>query len=165
MAGGLAAQTSSAPADQNSAQDSPSPYGLPPPWKPPAGKADTPADKGDAQAGKKTESAVDKAELPPEEDKSDIPQTFSFNPVESNAQVMKGDFYFHKGNYVAAISRYDEATKWNDGNAEAWLRLGEAQEKKPNAKAARAAYEKYLELQPNGKNAAEIKKRIARLKE
>jgi predicted TPR repeat methyltransferase len=102
--------------------------------------------------------------MPPEEDKSDAPKVFSFNPVQSQREVSAGDFYFRKGNYTAAVSRYDEATKWNDGNAEAWLRLGEAQEKKSNAKAAREAYQKYLEIAPAGKDAAEIKKRLTKLK-
>ena len=102
--------------------------------------------------------------MPPEEDKTDAPKVFSFNPVQSQREVNAGDFYFKKGNYTAAVSRYDEATKWNDGNAEAWLRLGEAQEKKSNAKAAREAYEKYLEIAPTAKDAGEIKKRLAKLK-
>jgi Flp pilus assembly protein TadD len=85
-------------------------------------------------------------------------------PVQSNREVTTGDYYFKKGNYTAAVSRYDEATKWNDGNAEAWMKLGEAQEKKSNVKAARAAYEKYLELSPDAKNATEVKKRLAKLK-
>jgi tetratricopeptide (TPR) repeat protein len=103
-------------------------------------------------------------ELPPEEDKSDKPKVFSFNPVQSKREVTAGDFYFKKGNYTAAVSRYDEATKWNDGNAEAWLRLGEAQERRSNAKAAREAYQRFLELAPDDKSAPDVKKRLAKLK-
>lgn len=138
------------------AQDNPSPYGLPPPFAP---KADAP--KADTKV---TEPPIDKSELPPEEDKSDAPKVFSFNPVQSQSDVAKGDFYFRKGNYTAAASRYEEATKWNDGNAIAWRSLGEAQQKKSNAKAAREAYRKYLELAPDAKDAAEIKKRLEKLK-
>jgi tetratricopeptide (TPR) repeat protein len=136
------------------AQDSPSPYGLPPPYKPPAASAPE----------MKTEKAPDKSELPPEEDTSTAAKVYSFNPVQSQREVTAGNFYFNKGNYTAAASRYEEATKWNDGNAEAWMRLGEAQEKKSNPKAAREAYQKYLELAPDAKNASEIKKRLAKLK-
>lgn len=107
---------------------------------------------------------VPKTEMPPEEDKTNAPRVFTFNPVESQHMVTVGDYYFTKGNYISAISRYEEATKWNDGNAEAWLRLGDAQVKKPNPKAAREAYQKYLELAPDGKNAAEVKKKLAKLK-
>lgn len=108
---------------------------------------------------------VPKSELPPEEDKTaDLTEKFSFNPVQSQREVTAGDFYFKKGNYSAAATRYDRATKWNDGNAEAWLRLGEAQEKKSNVKAAVEAYKKYLELSPDAKNASDIKKKLAKLK-
>ena len=106
----------------------------------------------------------DKSEMPPEEDKTNAPRTYNFNPVQSKKEVEIGSEYFKKGNYVAAVSRFDEATKWNAGNAEAWLMLGEAQEKKSNEKAAREAYQKYLELSPDGKEAPEVKKRLAKLK-
>jgi tetratricopeptide (TPR) repeat protein len=108
---------------------------------------------------------VPKTQLPPDEDKANAPQeTFSFNPVQSKREMTAGDFYFKKGNYTAAVARYDRATKWNEGNAEAWLRLGEAQEKKSNAKAAADAYRKYLELSPDAKNADDVKKKLAKLK-
>jgi Flp pilus assembly protein TadD len=78
--------------------------------------------------------------------------------------VSVGNFYFKKGDFKAAAGRFREATKWNDGNAEAWMRLGEAEERRENAKAARYAYRKFLELQPDGKNADEVKKRLEKLK-
>jgi tetratricopeptide (TPR) repeat protein len=150
------------------AQDTSNPYGLPPPFKP---KTDAPAesakpDTARSETAKPNAAATDipAGEMPPEEDKSDAPKTFSFNPVQSKREVAAGDFYFKKGNYTAAVSRYDEATKWNDGNAVAWLRLGEAQEKRSNAKAAREAYQKFLELAPDDKSAPDVKKRLGKLK-
>ena len=56
------------------------------------------------------------------------------------------------------------ATKWNSGESEAWLRLGEAQEKLKDHKAAREAYSKYLELAADAKNAEEIRKKVEKLK-
>lgn len=108
--------------------------------------------------------AQEKVDLPPEEDKTNAPEVFSFNPVESNRAVIAGNYYFKKGNYTAAAGRYRDATKWNDGNAEAWMKLGESEEKRSNAKGAREAYEKYIELSPDAKNVSEIRKRIAKLK-
>jgi tetratricopeptide (TPR) repeat protein len=146
------------------AQDeSPSPYGLPPPFQP---KTDAPGEtaKPDAAKAEAPKADIPADEMPPEEDKSDAPKTFSFNPVQSKREVTAGDYYFKKGNYLAALSRYDEATKWNDGNAEAWLRLGETQEKRSNARGAREAYQKFLELAPDDKSAPEVKKRLAKLK-
>lgn len=78
--------------------------------------------------------------------------------------MLPGEYYFKKGDYRAAAGRFREATKWNDGNAEAWLRLGDAEEKLKEVKEARAAYTKYLELAPDAKNAAEIRKKIEKLK-
>ena len=107
---------------------------------------------------------VPKTELPPDEDKANAVEKFSFNPVQSKREMTAGDFYFKKGNYTAAAARYERATKWNDGNADAWLRLGEAEEKKSNGKAAAAAYERYLDLSPDAKNAEDVKKKLAKLK-
>ena len=69
-----------------------------------------------------------------------------------------------KGSFKAAAGRFEEATKWNPQLAEAYLLLGEAREKLKDTKAAKAAYEKYLELSPQAKDAAEIRKRVAGLK-
>ncbi len=155
------AQTSSSSDGKSTATDSvqESPFGLPPPFKPAPEKANPAATPDKA----KQESQVDKSEMPPEEDKTGAPPTFTFNPVQSKIEVERGDFYFHKGNYTAAVSRYDEATKWNDGNAIAWRSLGEAEEKKANKKAALEAYHKYLELSPDAKDAKDIKNRLAKL--
>jgi tetratricopeptide (TPR) repeat protein len=104
------------------------------------------------------------AQTPPEEDKSLAAPVFSFNPVQSGHELAIGDQYFSEGNYTAAISRYDAATKWNDGNAVAWLRLAQARERKSNPQAARVAYEKYLEIAPAGKDSTEVRKRLAKLR-
>ena len=103
-------------------------------------------------------------QLPPEEDKAKLTEEYSFNPVKSNKDVSVGEFYFKKNDYKAAAGRFREATKWNDGNAEAWLRLGDAEDKMHDAKAAREAWEKYLMLAPDAKNAAEIRKKLEKLK-
>jgi outer membrane protein assembly factor BamD (BamD/ComL family) len=103
-------------------------------------------------------------QLPPEEDKAKTQEEYSFNPLKSKKDVTVGEFYFKKSDYKAAAGRFREATKWNDGNAEAWLRLGDAEDKMHDAKAAREAWEKYLMLAPDAKNAAEVRKRLERLK-
>jgi len=100
---------------------------------------------------------------PPEEDANLKPEVYSFNPVQANKNLRIGMEYFKKGSYKAAAGRFLEATKWNPNLAEAWLRLGEAEEKRKNRKEAKEAYAKYLELQPEAKDAAEIRKKIASL--
>jgi tetratricopeptide (TPR) repeat protein len=103
-------------------------------------------------------------QLPPEEDKAKIQQQYSFNPLKSKNQLPVGEFYFKKGDFKAAAGRFREATRWNDGNAEAWLRLGDAEEKMKDTKAAQEAWEKYLQLAPEAKNAAEVRKKLEKLK-
>lgn len=106
----------------------------------------------------------DKEEIPPEEDATLSKDDISFNPLQSQRDVAIGDQYRKKGNYPAAASRYLRATLLNDGNAEAWRKLGIAREKMKDARAAREAYTKYLELDPTSKDAQEVKKALSKLK-
>ena len=108
---------------------------------------------------------VDKDGLPPEEDKSLAVPVYGFNPLQAQKEISVGNQYFKKGSFRAAAGRFEEATKWNSGEPEAWLRLGEAQEKLHDVKAASAAYKKYLELAgTTSKTADEIRKKLDKLK-
>ena len=98
---------------------------------------------------------------PPEEDESLATKEYSFNPLEAEKNLKVGNYYFKKGNYKAAVNRFREATKWNPSYAEAFLRLGEGEEKMKDKKAAREAYAKFLELAPDGKEADSVKKKLA----
>ncbi|MGI8743840.1 MAG: tetratricopeptide repeat protein [Bryobacteraceae bacterium] len=98
---------------------------------------------------------------PPEEDESLQPKEYVFNPLQANKEMEIGNYYFKKHSYRAAAKRFTEATKWNPTDAAAFLRLGEADDKLKDTAAAHQAYAKYLELQPDAKNADAIKKRLA----
>ena len=100
---------------------------------------------------------------PPEEDVSLVPKEYSFNPLQASKDLRIGNYYFKKGNYRAAAHRFEEATKWDGTNAEAYLRLGEAKEKQRDRKAAAEAYAKYLEIAPDAKDAPEVKKRLEKV--
>jgi Flp pilus assembly protein TadD len=102
-----------------------------------------------------------KAPEPPEEDETLVLKEYAFNPLQAAKELKVGNFYFKKRNYRAAAARYREATKWNKSFAEAHRRLGEALEKWKGLDEARAAYKKYLELEPNGKHAKQIRKKLA----
>ncbi|HTX34576.1 MAG TPA: hypothetical protein VME43_06125 [Bryobacteraceae bacterium] len=112
----------------------------------------------------------DKEEIPPEEDTSVTEKTYSFNPLQAQKELQTGNFYYHKGSYRAAEGRYKEATLWNNGYDEAWLKLGETEEKLRDKKAARTAYQKYLELasdqkdEKDQKKVEEIRKKLEHLK-
>ncbi|MEK7404310.1 MAG: tetratricopeptide repeat protein [Acidobacteriota bacterium] len=104
-------------------------------------------------------AAQQKPQEPPEEDESLAVKEYSFNPLQAEKEIKIGNFYFKKGSYKAAALRFREATRWNPGLAEAWLRLGETHEKLNDRNAAREAYAKFLALAPKHKRAAEIRKR------
>jgi predicted Zn-dependent protease len=103
-------------------------------------------------------------EVPPEEDTSLTVKEYSFNPLQAEKELQIGNFYFKTGKYRSAAMRFTEATKWNDGSSEAWLRLGETEEKLKDRTAAKEAYTKYLALASDAKNAAEIRKKLQKLK-
>ena len=109
-------------------------------------------------------AATGPIEAPPEEDRSVSVTNYSFNPLQSQKDVVVGNEYFTKGNYHAAEYRFRDATRWNDQNSEAWRRLGMAAEKSKDPQTAKEAYQKYLKLQPDAKDAAEIKKKLEKLK-
>ena len=100
---------------------------------------------------------------PPEEDESLRPKEYSFNPLQADKELKVGAFHMKRGNFRGAAARFEEATKWNPGLADAWRRLGEAQEKLNDRPAAIAAYKKFLEAAPDGKPANDVKKRLAAL--
>jgi len=102
-----------------------------------------------------------KVEEPPEEDESLAPKVYSFNPLQAAKEVRIGDYYFKKKSYKAAALRFREATRWNANLAEAWLKLGEADEKLKDSAGAREAYAKYVELAPDAKEAESIRKKLS----
>ena len=101
-----------------------------------------------------------KPQEPVEEDETLVVKEYSFNPLQAEKEIKVGEYYSKKGSHRAAAQRFREATRWNPGNPDAWLKLAEAQEKLKDKDAAREAWSKYLELKPDAKNAAEIKKKL-----
>ena len=102
---------------------------------------------------------------PPEEDQALAVKEYAFNPVQAEKELKIGNYYFKTGRYSAARGRFLEATKWNPNFAEAYLRLGETYEKLKDRPATRKAYEKYLDLEPKGKEAAGVRTKLAAIPE
>jgi hypothetical protein len=130
----------------------------PPPQQTPPGKP------GELQKDRPQTKTSDKEATPPEEDTSIGATTYSFNPLQAKKDIEIGVEYARKHSYRAAANRFLSATKYNDGDAEAWLKLGEMDEKLHDKTGAHEAYVKYLEVASDAKNAAEIKKRMEKLK-
>ena len=99
---------------------------------------------------------------PPEEDESLAPKVYALNPVQAKKEITAGDYYFKKPNYSAAAKRYLEATRWDPGSAEAFLKLGETREKLNQYGPAREAYLKYIELAADPKESDALRKKMAK---
>ena len=100
---------------------------------------------------------------PPEEDESiATPKVYTFNPLQAKKEIEVGDFNAKRGNYKGAAYRYREATHWDDGNANAFFKLGDASERLKDYDSARDAFDAYLKLVTDKKKTAEVQKRIAK---
>jgi tetratricopeptide (TPR) repeat protein len=99
-------------------------------------------------------------ENPPEEDESVASEKFVLNPLESERNIRVGNYYWHRGKYRAAAQRYERATKFNPSSAEAFFKLGEAEQKLKNKDAARVAFGRVVTLAPDSKLASEAKKKL-----
>ena len=101
---------------------------------------------------------------PPEEDESDAPKVYSFNPLQAKKEIEVGIQHMHRGKFKGAEYRFSEATKWDPTSVEAFVRLGEAEEKLKKTDAAKAAFERVIHLAPDSKQAHEAKKKLEQLK-
>lgn len=104
-------------------------------------------------------------EAPPEEDvdQSRVVE-YTLNPLQSEKELRIGNYYAKKGSFKAAAARFLEATRWNPSSVDAFLKLGEARERLGDKKAAGEAYAKVLELDPENKMAAALKKKLGAIK-
>jgi len=100
---------------------------------------------------------------PEEEDVTARPRTYEFNPIQAENEIKIGRFYMRRGRWKAAAGRFEEAARWNPQAAEAYLLLGQAREKLKDTAAAREAYQKFLELSPDSKDAASVRRRLEKL--
>lgn len=74
-----------------------------------------------------------------------------------------GTFYMHKGDYGAAISRFEDAVQLDRKEPKARLLLAEAYEKQGDRTHALDTYRDYLKTFPNSKDDKKVRKKIAEL--
>ncbi len=86
-----------------------------------------------------------------------------FDPYHALKSIEIGKFYMKKGNYDAALDRFQLAARYQPSLAEPWHLMGEVYEKKKEKAEAVKAYQKYLELYPSAPDAGKIRKRIEKL--
>jgi tetratricopeptide (TPR) repeat protein len=170
------AQQPGQPSDQQSGQQS-----GPMPPRPPKGgvPADDPSQESsskkdplpdspaDAKAAKKDpvpDSAADQPKskgakpgvLPPEDDPA-------WDPFHAQQDVDVGEFYLHKGDLDAAITRFEDAVKLRANFAKPRLLLAETYEKKGDKEEAVRYYKEYLQVLPGAPDAKKVKEKIEKL--
>ncbi len=86
----------------------------------------------------------------------------SYRPT-AKEDVDVGTFYMHKGDYGAAISRFESAVKRDPHDGKARLLLAESYDKQGNKTAALKNYEAYLSDFPNARDDKKIQKKVEEL--
>ena len=111
------------------------------------------------------ESALDKGPAPPYAESAPPPAPAgpAYDPLRAEKSVEIGTFYLKRGNYDAAIERFQDATRFQPKLARPYALLGEAYERKGEADNAAAAYRKYLEVHRTAPDREKILKRIEKL--
>lgn len=90
-------------------------------------------------------------------------QESPFDPFHAEKSIEIGEYYMKKGNFDAAIDRFQDAARYKPGFAKPYRLMGEAYEKKGDKAEAVKAYRKYLEILPSAEDGPKIKKRIGKL--
>jgi len=111
------------------------------------------------------ESALEKGPPPPytEPAPPPAPAEPTYDPLRADKSVEIGTFYLKRGNYDAAIERFQDATHFQPKLARPYSLLGEAYERKGDVDNALAAYRKYLEVYRTAPDREKILKRIEKL--
>ena len=111
------------------------------------------------------ESTLDKGPAPPyvEPAPPPAPEEPTYDPLRANKSVEIGSFYLKRGNYDAAIERFQDATHFQPKLARSYALLGEAYERKGDVDSALAAYRKYLDVYRAAPDREKILKRIEKL--
>lgn len=91
------------------------------------------------------------------------PDQPAWDPLRAEKDLEVGQYYMKRGDYDAAIDRFNDAAEAKPGYAVPFKYLGEAQEKKGLKKQAIKSYTRYLDLYPHAEDAEKIRKRIDKL--
>ena len=91
------------------------------------------------------------------------PDQPKWDPLRAEKDLEVGQYYMKRGDYDAAIDRFNDAIDAKPGYAIPFKYLGEAQEKKKLKKKAVKSYQRYLDLVPHADDAEKIRKKIEKL--
>jgi Tfp pilus assembly protein PilF len=116
----------------------------------PVARAQSSQDDGESSSKKPEEP-------PPKSDKT------VYNPLPAQEDIEVGTFYMHKGDYDAAIPRFEDAISLQPNLAKPRLLLADAYEKKGDKSSAVKYYKEYLKVFPTAPDAKKIEKKIDKL--
>lgn len=91
------------------------------------------------------------------------PDQPKWDPLRAEKDMEVGKYYMKKGDYDAAIDRFEDATIAKPGYAIPFRFLAECYEKKGKKKPAVKAYQRYLDLYPHAEDGDKIRKKIEKL--
>jgi tetratricopeptide (TPR) repeat protein len=91
------------------------------------------------------------------------PDQPKWDPLRAEKDLDVGKYYMRKGDYDAAIDRFQDAVDAKPGYAVPFRFLGECYEKKGKKKPAVKAYQRYLDLYPHAEDGDKIRKKIEKL--
>ena len=91
------------------------------------------------------------------------PDQPKWDPLRAEKDLDVGKYYMRKGDYDAAIDRFQDAVEAKPGYAVPFRFLGECYEKKGKKKPAVKAYQRYLDLYPHAEDSDKIRKKIEKL--
>ena len=91
------------------------------------------------------------------------PDQPKWDPLRAEKDLEVGQYYMKRGDYDAAIDRFNDAIEAKPGYAIPFRWLGEAQEKKGLKKKALKTYQRYLDLVPHADDRDKIRKKIEKL--
>jgi tetratricopeptide (TPR) repeat protein len=91
------------------------------------------------------------------------PDQPTWDPLRAEKDLEVGQYYMRRGDYDAAIDRFNDAIDAKPGYAVPFKFLGDAQEKKKLKKQAIKSYTRYLELFPSAEDGDKIRKKIDKL--
>ena len=93
----------------------------------------------------------------------DVMELHEWNPLRAMKDVEVGDYYYSRGGYKAALSRYREALQYKPRDAVATFKLAQTLEKTKAFEEAKQRYEEYLAILKDGPSAGEARKALERL--
>jgi tetratricopeptide (TPR) repeat protein len=86
-----------------------------------------------------------------------------YNPLPAEKDVDVGTFYMHKGNFDAAIARFEDAIQLRANYAKPRLLLAETYEKKGDKPNAVKYYKEYLAVYPHAPDSKKVQEKIEKL--